>query len=101
LTEIQFLLKLLLEHNLEGDIRTALLTRIGEVEASFRSGLVQSAQVRSTVQVPSTQALLDNSSQPVAQGTQLGQAAKDALAHRQSLIDASIKSPAPKGPRKF
>lgn len=104
MTEIQFLLGLLLGGELNESVRKALLERIGEVELSL-SPIPQSVRhAPRMVQDPSaqsasTQAILDRNPDLVPVHN-TGAAAK-ALADRQALVQKATAAPQPTGPRKF
>ncbi len=60
MTEIQFLISLMLEHKLPEPVKQKLIARIGEVEALLsRPGHMSAVTPRTIIQAPSTQAILD------------------------------------------
>lgn len=115
MTELSFLLELLLTHKLAKGTKEAITNRIKEIEQSFRpvvlepgQRLVQPQRPPRTAQSPSTQRILDEMAQeqapvPVEQVAQSPVAAM-AMAARQEAINIAISGREEKGrtsPRKF
>lgn len=109
-SEIQFLLKILLEQKLNPAVKQLFLTRIGEVETSIRSkGPVLSSYqpVVSNGQAASTQALLAKHGMetPEVPGIVIAsQAAAQAVQSRNQAIQQAVSGKAEPGrtsPRKF
>lgn len=69
MTEIQFLISLMLEHKLPEPVKQKFITRIGEVEALLQKPTYQPSPAPRTIvsgtQAPSTQRILDE--MPTAQ----------------------------------
>jgi hypothetical protein len=106
-SEIQFLLKVLLEHQLTDEVRKLFLTRIGEVEKSLRATPAPRVSIRPapTAQPESTQRILD---EMAAKGDELpvvvaqSQVAMMAMQERQKALNAAGKIEAGRSsPRKF
>jgi hypothetical protein len=104
-TELSFLISLLLNDELPKSLKQTVADRIKEVELK----LVPSVQPRAPAgnQAASTQKILDEMAMnpiPVEQPLPQTQAAAQALAHRQQLIAQATSGVAEKGrtsPRKF
>lgn len=90
MTEIQFLISIMLEHKLPEPVKQKFITRIGEVEALLsRPGLVP----KTIVQAPSTQRLLE-------QEAIVQHASKASVASR--IVGGEVNTGnGTKGPRKF
>lgn len=100
MTELTFLIELLLNHDLQKDTKDLIAGRIKEVEAELNSR----QPVRATGQAPSTMALMAQHVQPTptVQDVQaIGQtaAAQAALAYRQAAINASMNDKIDKNAR--
>lgn len=115
-SEIQFLLKILLEHKISPEVKKMFLARIGEVEQSLRAkpqGTIQAAgayphPMNMIAQSPSTVAAMMKHAEPIAMALPEPlvntQAAANALVKRQQAIfSAGIEKPEPgrTSPRKF
>lgn len=95
MTEISFLIKLLMECKLNAATKKIVLERIGEVEAGLRPANQPRPIPPVTAQAPSMQALLEASPAPSVQ---------NALAERQAIIQQAIAGkaiPGETGPRKM
>lgn len=109
-SEIQFLLKILLEHKLGPEVKKLFLARIGDVENSIRDSLKSirpqaSVPNLSTGQAPSTQRILD--SMPKAPNEEPGilvastAAAMAVQSRQQAILSAGKIEPGATRPRKF
>jgi hypothetical protein len=113
MTELSFLLELLLEHELKKDTQKLIRERIKEIEARPTAVHAQAPRPAQGNQAPSTQKLLDEMAQatgsPVPQmAAQIPNpstnAAAQALMHRAELIAQAVSGKEEKGrssPRKF
>ena len=112
MTELSFLLELLLEHELKKDTQKLIRERIKEIEARPAPTITPTTPTRGN-QAPSTQKLLDEIAQatgsPVPQtAAQIPNpstnAAAQALMHRAELIAQAVSGKEERGrssPRKF
>lgn len=106
MTEIQFLVDILMNFKLPEPVKQKFIARIGEVEALLYKGtktyLPIASQNPSLVQAPSTQKLLDEILQDGRATVIQSPVAAEALAHRQQVIaQAGKPEPGRTSPRKF
>lgn len=98
MTELTFLIELLLNHDLKKETKDLIAGRIKEVEAELNSR----QPIRPTGQAASTMALMAQHAQPAIQDVQaIGHtpAAAAALASRQAAINASMNDKIDKNAR--
>lgn len=107
MSEIQWLVDILMQYKLPDPVKQKFISRIGEVEAALHKGPVP-PPIRPLVpmQVPSTQRLLEDMAQQTGAPVEIAQtpAAAQALQQRQATIAVAISGKPEAGrtsPRKF
>lgn len=65
MTEIQFLINLLLEHKLPESVKQKFIARIGEVESQMSKPVMNARLITPMAQAPSTQRILDDMSEGI------------------------------------
>lgn len=101
MTEIQFLVDIILNHKLQPEVRDKFVARIGEVEATLTKPQRITSGAVLSMQAPSTQKILEEMSQePIINSP----VAAQALQARQQAIAQATSGTPEKGrtsPRKF
>lgn len=103
MTEIQWLVDIMLHHKLPEAVKEKFISRIGEVEANYSKPVVRPIPPPMHAQTPSTQKILDEMAQDTIQVAQTPAVAAALQSRQEAIKQAASGKPEPgrTSPRKF